>query len=157
QLIHHFAPVTVPHLANSKLDLRVLLFTLAVTIFTGLLFGLAPLLAAFRVSLNDTLKEGSQQGGLGARLPQNALMVLQTALSLVLLIGAGLLLRSFRELTSIPPGFNPDSVLTGRISLPVNEYRTPEQQRAFFENVLQRTKALPGVDSAAVTQALPLQ
>jgi putative ABC transport system permease protein len=156
-LIHHYGPRNIPHLASSRLDFRVLLFTLAVSLLTGLLFGLAPMFAAFRVSLNDTLKESGVSGGAGARVPQKVLMVLQTSLSLVLLVGAGLLVRSFLRLTAISPGFTPDNVLTARIALPINEYQSLDQQRAFFHNVLDRVKTLPGVSSAGMAQTLPLQ
>ncbi len=159
RLIRHYGPSNIPHLQTARLDLRVLLFTLGVALLTGLLFGLAPIFAAFRVSLNDTLKESGGQSGssAGARRPQKVLMVLETALSLVLFVGAGLLIRSFLRLTAIAPGFSPDSVLTARVSLPLNEYQAPEQQRAFFRQIVARTQVLPGVASASVTQALPLQ
>jgi putative ABC transport system permease protein len=159
KLIRYYGPPNIPHLLTARLDFRVLLFTLGIALLTGLLFGLAPIFAAFRVSLNDTLKESGGQGGAnaGARRPQKALMVLETALSLVLFVGAGLLIRSFLRLTAIAPGFTPDSVLTARVSLPLNEYQTPEQQRAFFQQLVERAQALPGVTSASVAQALPLQ
>jgi putative ABC transport system permease protein len=159
RLIRHYGPANIPHLLSASLDARVLLFTLGVSLLTGLLFGLAPVSAALRVSLYDTLKESGTQGGtgIGARNPQKVLMVLETALSLVLFIGAGLLVRTFIGMTSIAPGFDPQGVLTARISLPVNQYQSPEQQRAFFHQLVERVQALPGVTSAGATASLPLQ
>ncbi len=159
RLIRHYGPANIPHLLTSSLDARVLLFTLGVSLLTGLLFGLAPVSAALRVSLNDTLKETGSQGGAGtgARNPQKVLMVLETALSLVLFIGAGLLVRTFIGMTSISPGFDPQGVLTASILLPVNQYQSPEQQRAFFHQLVERVQALPGVTSAGATAVLPLQ
>ena len=134
RLIHRFAPENIPHLQGARLDLRVLVFTLGVSLVTGILFGLAPVLAAFRVSLNNTLKEtGSQSGtGAGTRRAQRALMVAEIALSFVLFIGAGLLVKSFRQLTAVPPGFDPHGVLTARVALPLDQYQSVDQQRRFF-------------------------
>jgi putative ABC transport system permease protein len=159
RLIHQFAPTNIPHLQGARLDLRVLLFTLGVSLVTGILFGLAPVLAAFRVSLNNTLKEtGSQSGtGAGTRRAQRALMVAEIALSFVLFIGAGLLVKSFRQLTAVPPGFDPHGVLTARVALPLDQYQSVEQQRAFFEQLVERLKALPGVISAGATASIPLR
>jgi putative ABC transport system permease protein len=159
KLIKHYGPTNIPRLLSAHLDARVLLFTLGISLATGFLFGLAPVFAALRVSLNDTLKETGASGGAGsgARNPQKVLMVLETALSLVLLIGAGLLVRTFVSMTSISAGFDPAGVLTARVSLPINQYQTPEQMRAFFHQLLQRIQTLPGVTSAGTMGALPLQ
>jgi putative ABC transport system permease protein len=156
QLIRHYGPDNIPHLLTARLDLRVLVFTLGISLLTGLLFGLAPILAAFRVSLNDTLKEGGAQAGSsgGTRRPQRVLTVIEVALSFVLFIGAGLLVRSFLRLTAIETGFNPDRVLTARLSLPLG---MPEEHRAFFQRYLERVQATPGVTAAGATAALPLQ
>jgi putative ABC transport system permease protein len=156
QLIRHYGPNNIPHLLASRLDLRVLFFTLGISLLTGLLFGLAPILAAFRVSLNDTLKEGGAQAGSsgGTRRPQRVLTVVEVALSFVLFIGAGLLVRSFLRLTAIETGFNPDRVLTARLSLPLG---TPEEHRAFFSQYLERVNATPGVSAAGAAMTLPLQ
>lgn len=158
RLVQRFGPTNIPHLAGAWLDVHVLLFTLGVALLTGLLFGLAPMLAAFRVSLNDTLKEGGSAGsGVATRRPQKVLMVAEIALSLVLFVGAGLLVRSFMQLTAIQAGFDPHDVLTARVSLPLNEYQRPDQQQAFFQQLANRLQALPGVTSAGVTASLPLR
>ncbi|HTQ59287.1 MAG TPA: ABC transporter permease [Candidatus Solibacter sp.] len=159
RLIHRFAPTNIPHLQNAKLDSPVLAFTLAVSLLTGILFGLAPVLAAFRVSLNETLKEsGSQSGtGTGTRRAQRVLMVAEIALSFVLFIGAGLLMKSFHQLTAIQPGFDPHGVLTARIALPLDQYQSVDQQRNFFQQLVEKLQALPGVASAGATASIPLR
>ncbi len=158
RLIHRFAPENIPHLQGSRLDLRVLLFALCVSLLTGILFGLAPVLASFRVSLNNTLKEASPHSGsaTGTRRMQRALMVAEIALSLVLLIGAGLLVKSFRHLTAIQPGFDPHEVLIAQVALPLDQYQSLDRQRAFFEQLVEKLQSLPGVASAGATTAIPL-
>jgi len=159
RLIRRFAPQKIPHLQVAHLNLRVLLFTLVVSLLTGILFGLAPVWAAFRVSLNNTLKDGGAQSGsgTGTRRAQKVLMVAEIALSFVLFIGAALLVKSFHQLTAIQPGFDPHGVLTAHVALPLEQYQTPVQQRTFFEELVQRLQALPGVASAAATATVPLR
>jgi predicted permease len=159
RLIRRFAPENIPHLQLAHLNLRVLLFTLVVSLLTGIFFGLAPVLAAFRVSLNNTLKEGGAQygSGTGTRRAQKVLMVAEIALSFVLFIGAALLVKSFHQLTAIRPGFDPHGVLTANVALPLDQYQTPDQQRAFFELLVPQLRALPGVASAAATATVPLR
>jgi len=159
RLIRRFAPSNIPHLQSAGLDTRVLMFTLGVSLVTGILFGLAPVLAAFRVSLNNTLKESGPQSGSGAgtRRAQRALMVTEIALSFVLFIGAGLLVKSFHQLTAIQPGFDPHGVLTARVALPLDQYRSVDQQRSFFQQLVERLQALPGVAAAGATASIPLR
>jgi putative ABC transport system permease protein len=159
RLIHRFAPADIPHLQGARLDLRVLVFTLGVSLLTGILFGLAPVLAAFRVSLNNTLKESGPQSGsnAGTRRAQRVLVVAEIALSFVLFIGAGLLMKSFHELTAIQPGFDPHGVLTARVALPLDQYQSIDQQRSFFQQLVARLQVLPGVASAAATASIPLR
>jgi putative ABC transport system permease protein len=158
QLIHRFAPANIPHLQAARLDSRVLVFTLGTSLLTGILFGLAPVLAAFRVSLNNTLKESGPQGGSGAvtRRAQRVLTVAEIALSFVLFIGAGLLVKSFHQLTAIQPGFDPQGVLTARVALPLDQYQSIDQQRNFFAQLVERLQVLPGVASAGATASIPL-
>jgi predicted permease len=157
--IHRFAPANIPHLQSARLDLLVLLFTLAVSLLTGILFGLAPVLAAFRVSLNNTLKESGPQNGTGAgtRRTQKVLMVAEIALSFVLFIGAGLLVKSFHQLTAIQPGFDPHGLLTARVALPLDQYQSIDQQRSLFQQLVERLQVLPGVTSAGATASVPLR
>jgi putative ABC transport system permease protein len=159
RLIQHFAPANIPYLQSAQLDGRVLVFTLVVSLLTGILFGLAPILAAFRLSLNDTLKEGAPHdgGSTGARRAQRALVVAEIGLSFVLFIGAGLLVKSFRQLTTMQLGFDSHGVLTARVALPRDQYQSLEQQRAFFEQLATKVQALPGVASAGATAWIPLR
>ncbi|HLZ51528.1 MAG TPA: ABC transporter permease [Candidatus Acidoferrum sp.] len=159
RLIHRFAPANIPHLQSAWLDVRVLVFTLVVSLATGILFGLAPVLTAFRVSLSNTLKESSPQSGAaaGTRRAQRALMVTEIALSFVLLSGAGLLVKSFHQLTAIEPGFDPHGVLTARVALPLDQYQSLDSQRAFFQQLVERLQTLPGVASAGATASIPLR
>ncbi len=147
----------IPRLDEISLDLRVLGFTFAVSVFTGLMFGLAPALQASRSDLNEALKDGMKgaTGGGKYRL-RSALVVTEVALALMLLIGAGLLLRSFHRLEHVNPGFNPNNVLTFDLALPRAKYSDQRQPADFFEQTLNRLKAVPGVEDVAATRALPL-
>ena len=140
------------------MDLRVSAFTLGISVLAGLLFGIAPALQLARVDLNAALREegrGASASRTRTRL-KDLLVVGQVALSLLLLIGAGLLMRSFLRLLQADPGFEPANLLTMNISLSTQRYAKPDQQTAFFDDVLQRVSAVPGVRSAAISAALPL-
>jgi len=140
------------------IDVRVLLFTLAISLLTGIIFGMFPAFQLSRVDLNGTLRDegrGTSAGHARARL-SSLLVVGQVALSLLLLIGAGLLLRSFGRLLRIDPGFDAGNVLTMDISLPSAKYAKPQQQIDFFSETVRRVSELAGVRSAAVSAALPL-
>ncbi len=157
QLLIHFSPGNVPRLAESQLNTGVLAFGLALSLLTGVLFGLAPALEASKSDLNTDLKEGSRGAAAFRRSRlRSALVVAEVALSLVLLAGAGLLLRSFVKLRGVPMGFRPDHVLTLSVTLPQTRYQTKAQARSFFHEFIERTQALPGVTSAAATTGLPL-
>ncbi len=139
-------------------DGRVLAFALLAAIVTGLLFGLVPAIQAVRVDLNSALKESAGKGACGAargRL-RNVLVVLEMALSLVLLIGATLLVRTFVNLRSVELGFDPHNVLTFQVALNGERYNTTSKAAAFYRNALERISSLPGVQAAAVTNTLPL-
>jgi putative ABC transport system permease protein len=159
RLIQRFGPENIPHLQSARIDERVLVFTVAVSLLTGILFGLAPVLAAYHLSLNDTLKEGASHTGArkGARRAQRTLIVVEIALSFVLFTGAGLLVKSFRQLTAIHLGFDPHGVLTARVALPRDQYKSFDQQRAFFQQLVAKLQALPGVVSAGATAWVPLR
>ena len=126
----------VPRLEQAHLDLAVLFFTLAVTAITGVIFGLAPALEATRSNLTVSLKEGARGTSSGARSARvrNFLVIAETALSLILLVGAGLMLRSFQRLLSVNPGFNPDRVLTLRVPLPAAITAKPQQPALLHSN-----------------------
>jgi putative ABC transport system permease protein len=140
-----------------RLDSSVLLFTLGITVLTGILFGLAPAIAATRLNLSEKLKEGTPGTGARRGLLRGALAVAELSLALILLIGAGLLIKSFYRVLSIDPGFNTEHVLTMTLSLNDSRYPQPNQKRAFFLEVLRRVESLPGVRSAAFIDSLPLR
>jgi putative ABC transport system permease protein len=138
------------------LNLPVLAFTLGLSFLSGLVFGLAPAWQVSKPNLNDALKEGLRQASGSSHLLRSSLVVFEVALSLVLLVGAGLLARSFLSLLKTDPGFNPDNVLTMNLVLPGAKYREEPQRAAFYNDLVQRVKAVPGVESAAVVNYLPL-
>ncbi|MDQ3908762.1 MAG: ABC transporter permease [Acidobacteriota bacterium] len=150
--------VVLPRGGHVGLDLRVALFTAGVTLLTGVLFGLAPALQSSRGELTEKLKEGGRgaAGGATRHGSRRLLVAAEIALSLVLLIGAGLLARSFVRLQRVDPGFDPENVLTMNVFLPGVRYPQDEQQVAFFEQVLERVRALPGVEHAGATSNLPV-
>jgi predicted permease len=152
------AESSFPRVAGVTMDWRVLAFTFAISLVTGLLFGLAPAWHAAHVVTHESLKEGgrgSTAGGASQRV-RRVLIVSEIALSLVLLAGAGLLIKSFLKLQQVDPGFRPDHVLTMRISLPQRRYSSPELIRNFYRDVLARVRPLPGVESAGAISSLPL-
>lgn len=146
------------YLGGITLDWRVLVFALSAAVFTGLLFGLAPAWQVSRVDVNQALKDGANRGMAGAsqgRL-RAALVVAEVALSLLLLVGAGLLLRTFVNLREVKPGFDAHNVLTFQLSPNGANYDTTAETAAFYDRALERLRALPGVESVAVTSNLPL-
>jgi predicted permease len=140
------------------MDSRVLLFMVAISVLTGILFGIFPALQLSKTNMNETLRdEGRGSTGGHRRVQLRGLLVVgQVALSLVLLIGAGLLVRSFSRLLRVDPGFDPQNVLTMNVSLPTVKYADGQKQVAFFDELTRRVSALPGVRSAAISAALPL-
>jgi putative ABC transport system permease protein len=152
------SPANLPRLSGVGVDGWVLSFTLLISMMTGIIFGLAPALKASKPDLNDALKEGgrgSTEGFSGRRL-RNLLVVSEMALALVLLISAGLLIRSFLRLQQVNAGFDPSNVLTAQVGLPESKYKEGVQVSAFFEQTLERIAALPGVESAGGITVLPL-
>lgn len=152
------APRNLPRLEEVSIDKSVLTFTLAISGLTGVLFGLAPALHASRLDLNVALREGTRgltQGVRGHRAG-SLLVAAQVGLSLVLLVGAGLLLRSFLHLRDVDPGFRPSHMLKASLLLPEAKYPEMEQWVNFIEQLLPRVEVLPGVKSAAVVLGLPL-
>ncbi|MBC7931091.1 MAG: ABC transporter permease [Rubrivivax sp.] len=152
------SPVDIPRLKEVGLDPGVVVFTSAVTILTGVLFGLAPALHVSKVELAESLKEGSRgstEGGARSRV-RSLLVVSEVALSLLLLVGAGLLIKSFARLSEVNPGFNPENVLTTGLSLSRTKYETPEQQANFFREAERRAGETPGVVAVGLVNVLPL-
>jgi putative ABC transport system permease protein len=135
----------------------VLLFTLSVAVLTALIFGLVPALRASRINLNDSLRDSGKgtSGGTGHGRLRNAVVILEVALSLTLLVAAGLLMRSFIALHEVHLGLRPDHVLVARLPLPKDRYKTADQLASFYRPLLLRLKALPGVIAATETSTLP--
>ncbi|MFQ5696446.1 MAG: ABC transporter permease, partial [Terriglobia bacterium] len=158
-LIVAFSPSTVIQAAQIQLDSRVLLFTGAVSLVTAFLFGLGPAWQVSTPELNLSLREGgrSHSPGLGRQHLQRALVVAEVSLAVVLVIGAGLLLRSFLGLLQIDPGFDPRNLLTAQLSLPSSRYPENRQVMDFYSQLLKDVESLPGVSSAAAVRRLPLR
>jgi putative ABC transport system permease protein len=152
-----FAPDNLPRLDEIRIDPRVLGFTFTVALFTGVFFGLLPAWQGSRVDLNNALKEGAR-GSTGGRnrIFRNAFVVAEVALALVLLIGAGLMIRSFLELNRVRTGFSTGNVLTMRVQLPGAKYREAVQRANFFKQAQERIAALPGVNAIGAINFLPL-
>ena len=153
---------SIPRVADVAIDGRVLLFTAAASILTGLLFGLAPAWQASRTSVGAVLKQGGRSSSAGSsRWVRSGLLVVEVALSIILLTGAALLLRSFAKLTNVDPGFRPESVLAFQVSLPAS-YQTPKDPTspkilAFYDTLIQKLEAQPGARSASLVQTLPMR
>jgi putative ABC transport system permease protein len=135
---------------------RVLVFTLIVSVVTGILFGLAPAIQASKPDLNETLKDGVGKAGVGRHRLRAALIVAEISMSLVLLTGAGLLMKNFLTILKINPGINTDNVLTMGITLAPAKYENDARRRAFYDELMRRARSLPGVEAAALINNLPL-
>ena len=154
-VVRRFAPADTPRIADIALDHSVLWFTLAISILTGIIFGLAPALQTSKTDLNISLKEGgaisgSGRGARGQHRLRSLLVVTEVALAVILLVGAALMLKSFSRLTHKDPGFRIDHALTAEISLPEAKYDTDDKKRVFFDDLLSRVQHLPGVQNAAL-------
>jgi putative ABC transport system permease protein len=152
------APPSVPRLDAVGIDLRVLGYTLGITLLTGILFGLAPALHAVRGDLTGALTDGGRAGttGRGRQRVRQALVTGQVAVALVLVTGAGLLVQSFLRLRQVDPGFVPERLLTARVELSPVRYDSNDVRRRFYESLLERLRSIPGVRSAATARALPM-
>ena len=149
---------SIPRVADVTLDRTVLTFAFAVSIATGILFGLAPAWQASRATLGAVLKEGGRSSAsTGGRWLRSTLLVVEVALSVVLLVGATLLLRSFAKITSIDPGFRPEQVLAFRVALPATSYPKPHNQIAFYERLLEKLRGSAPVESVGMVQQLPMR
>jgi putative ABC transport system permease protein len=152
------APASLPRIAAIQLDATVLAGSMALSLLTGVIFGLAPAWLAARTDVNEALKQGSRgstEGGARGRL-RGTLVVVEVAAALVLLAGAGLLVRSFVTLAHVDPGFTPEHATLLRLSLPGKKYGKPAQQVAFADALLARLAALPGVTAVGMTHAMPI-
>ena len=148
----------VPRLAEVEIDGVALAFTFALSLLTSMVFGAAPALHAVRPDLAATMKSlGKSSAARGGAHTRDALIVAQVALSVVLLIGAGLLVRSLWQLQRVETGFDPSRLLTAEVSLPQSRYKTRAEVERFWTQFLERVRAMPGVESAAATTLLPLR
>jgi putative ABC transport system permease protein len=149
---------SIPRVNDVSIDGTVLLFALVVSVSTGILFGLAPAWQASRSSIGSVLKEGGRSSTASSgRWVRSTLLVAEVAMSIVLLVGAALLLRSFARLTNVDPGFRPEHVLAFRVALPNTTYPQPQHRAAFFATLLEKLDALPEITSAGMTQTLPMR
>jgi putative ABC transport system permease protein len=151
-------PIEFPFWMKFSLDGRVVGFTVVISMLTGVVFGLAPAIQASKIELNETLKEGGRNAGAatGHRRLRSLLVVSELALSLVLLTGAGLMMQSFMRLQRVNSGVNPNNVLTLAVPLPKAKYEEEEKRRAFFQQLIERVRSVPGVESAGAVSNLPL-
>ena len=158
KLLIAISPADTPRMEEIRIDWRVFLFALGVTILAGVLFGLVPALQTSRPDLNETLKESGRQGALsGSRNRVGSfLIVSEIALSFILLVSAGLLIKSFINLRRVDPGFTPDNVLALRIALISDKYAGNEKRAQIYHDLIERVKATPGVQSAGAVLTLPL-
>ena len=157
KLLIAVSPANSPRFDEIRPDARVLIFTVSVTLLTGLIFGLIPAVQGSRVDQLENLKESSR-GNVGGRTNRvrGVLMISEIALSFVLLVGAGLLVRSFIRLREVSAGFNPENVLTLRLAGPPGKLRDDAQRNQFFHQVIDQLKATPGVQSVGMVLSLPL-
>jgi putative ABC transport system permease protein len=148
----------IPRIEHAGVNSEVLWFTIAIAFLTGVAVGLAPALSSSRADLAGTMQEGGRSATIGKRTSwlRDSLVAVEVALSLVLLIGCGLLLKSFVKLRGVDAGYSAEHVLTLRVALPASKYATDAQRVVFFETLLERTRALPGVESAGMVTVVPL-
>ncbi|HSE22488.1 MAG TPA: ABC transporter permease [Pyrinomonadaceae bacterium] len=154
--------IAFPFLPRSQeigIDSRVLLFTLSISILTSIIFGLVPALQAGRTDIQDVLKEGGNtiSAGLAAGWLRQALVVVEISAAFVLLIGAGLMIRSVMQMKQVEPGFKAENLLTAKLSLPRERYADADSTIRFYNQLLDRVEALPGVEAAAVISHLPVE
>jgi putative ABC transport system permease protein len=152
------SPAILPRAGEIVLDLHALAFTAGIAVLTGLLFGIAPALHMVRTDLITALREGARGNAIGFRRNRlrSVLVTGEVALALILLCGAGLLMRSFYRLQSVDPGYDPHGILTFRTNLPGAKYKTDEQRTGFYHRALERMRTLPGVTAAGAAQIFPL-
>lgn len=157
ELLPTVIPRELMQLDNVVIDQRVLWFTAGISLLTGLIFGIYPAWPSSGRDLNDLLKDSGKGAGAGLRSHRlsSVLVIVQVALALVLLVGAGLLIRSLIRLQSIDPGFHTDNLLTARISLPLSKYTEGSQRTQFFKQIVEKFSRMPGVQSAGAISFLP--
>jgi putative ABC transport system permease protein len=156
-VIKYFAADQVPRIAEVSINTRVMFFTLGLSVLTGIIFSLVPVLKASHPDVNEVLKSSSKSAtsGRSLRIWRNVLVMSEVALSLILLVGAGLMIKSFAQLTNVSPGFDPNNVLTGQISMTGDAYENTEQRVLYVEQSLAKLRSIPGVESASFVAPMP--
>ncbi len=156
---HRFLPLQLPRFADVRVDARVLAAALVISMLTGILFGLVPAVRSVRFGVAGSLRVSGRGviGSAGRDWVRASLVVAEVALSFVLLVAAGLLLRSFDRLQQVPLGFDPQHLVSAYISLPPSAYPDSTRQVAFFDDLLARMRTVPGVQGAAITSSLPVE
>jgi putative ABC transport system permease protein len=155
-LILAISPNDIPRAREINLDLRVLAFTIGISFVTGLIFGIVPALQASKFDVHETLKEAGRGNSGRHQWVRSSLVVVEIATTLVLLVGAGLLIRSFYQLQKVNPGFSYENLLSFSVSLPPKKYETEAQQLNFFRQAMENIQALPGVKQVGMASGLPL-
>lgn len=150
-------PTDLPRAASIHLDLTVLAFAAGIAVVTGLVFGLFPALQTTRTAPSETLKEGGRASAVGGHGARSALVVVETSLAMVLLVGSGLLLKSFLRLQSVDLGFQLKNTLTANVALPHSKYSTPEQRIQFYQRLIERMQSSPGVRRFALASGNPIE
>ncbi len=158
RLLVSLAPVSIPRLHEIGITPNVLLFTIGVTVLAGLLFGVLPAARSFSYRMVAALRDGGRGATVGRERhrARNILVVLQVAMALLLLVGSGLMVRSFQELRSVDPGFDSGGLVTFQLSPPPSRYQSPEATARFYDDLLARLRTLPGVQAAGAATQLPL-
>lgn len=155
RFILYISPTAIPRSREIGIDWRVLAFTLGVSVLTGILFGLVPALQAGDVDVHETLKEAGR-GTSAKHWLRSSLVIVEVATTMVLLIGAGLMIRSFYRLQNVNPGFSYENLTSFTVALPAKKYVTPEQRGQFFNDLVGNLRSLPGVQSVGAASGLPL-
>jgi putative ABC transport system permease protein len=155
--IKYFAADQVPRIAEVSINRGAMIFTLVLSVLTGVVFSLVPVLKASHPDVNEVLKSSSKSAtsGRSLRLWRNALVISEVALSLILLVGAGLMIKSFAQLANVPPGFDPNNVLTGRVSMTGDAYENTQQRLLYVDQTLAKLRAIAGVESASFVAPMP--
>jgi putative ABC transport system permease protein len=159
EMLRLAGPSDIPRLAEIRIDATMFLFTIAASVITGVVFGAAPALRLSRSNQMQTIKLGSAASGLnvfGRHRTRSVLAIAEIGLAMILLVGAGLLINSFRALSNVDPGYDPKNVLAFQVALPQSRYSAP-QRRQFYDALLDRLRVMPGVTATAISSTLPLQ
>ena len=156
QLLIAINPYYIPRIEQVGLDVNVWAFVSIISLLTGVVLGLAPAVSSLKADLSETLKESSRGSTSTFSRFRSVLVVCEISLALILLIGAGLMVKSLTRVMTVDPGFSPDNVLTMQVSLPKTKYKTAEDQAAFFKQVLDKARTAPGIESVGAISRLPL-